>query len=127
MTHQKVKRSTSANGFAKRRNSWDRAMCAAPVLSLLPEMPAIYRSMGIPLRETFTGDNGLPWLVTVARPDLLLWQEWAVVMRSDPVQSAINRAARDGIRYRLEKTIAAPKSPVVEVYQRAGGNRGGRP
>lgn len=84
----------------------------------------IYREMGIPLSETFSINNGLPWLATVRRPDLFLWQEWAVVKGGDAVQSAVNRAGRYGIRYRLEKTIIEDKEPVIEIYRRIGGIHG---
>jgi hypothetical protein len=88
------------------------------ILTSFGDLTAIYREMGIPLRETFTADNGIPWVATVTRPDLFLWQEWAVVMGGDAAQSAVNRAGRYGIHYRLEKTIVAPRSPVVEIYRR---------
>ena len=84
-------------------------------------MTAIFRQIGVPLRETFTADNGVPWNATVKRPDLFLRQEWAVAMGGDEVQSALNRAARYGIRYRLEKTIVAGREPVIEIYRRIGG------
>ena len=84
----------------------------------------IYREMGIPLRETFSICNGLPWLATLERPDLFLWQEWAVVRRGDPVQTAIQRATRYGIRYRLELTIEKKDEPVIEIYRRIGGSHG---
>jgi hypothetical protein len=84
----------------------------------------IYREMGIPLRETFSINNGLLWNATIARPDLFLWQEWAVVKGGDPVQSAVNRAARYGIRYRLEKTIIEKDEPVIEIYRRIGDSHG---
>jgi hypothetical protein len=77
--------------------------------------------MGLPLRETFTADNGLPWIATVKRPDLFLGQQWAVVMGGDEVQTAVNRAGRYGIRYRLEKMIVAGREPVIEIYRRTGG------
>ncbi|PWU03498.1 MAG: hypothetical protein C5B51_18955 [Terriglobia bacterium] len=88
------------------------------ILTSFGDVTAIYREAGIPLRETFTGDNGVIWQATVTRPDLFLRQQWAVVMGGDAAQSAINRAGRFGIRYRLEKTIVAPKSPVIEIYRR---------
>ena len=59
-------------------------------------------------------------------PDLFLTQEWAVVRGGDPVQTAINRAARYGIRYHLEKTIIKEYEPVVEIYRRVGGVSHGR-
>ena len=84
----------------------------------------IYRVMGIPLRETFSICNGLPWQATLARPDLFLWQEWAVVRRGDEVQKGIERAAQYGIRYRLELAIAKKDESVIEIYRRVGGAHG---
>ena len=77
------------------------------------DFAGIYRYMGIPLRETFSVSNGLPWEATVRRPELWLRQEWAVVKRGDPVDRAIARAARFGIRYRLEKVIIEKDEPVI--------------
>jgi hypothetical protein len=88
------------------------------IISASGEFRAVYREMGIPLREAFTIDNDLPWLATIRRPELFLWQEWAIVQGGDPVQSAINRAGRFGIHYRLEKVIVARREPVVEIYRR---------
>jgi hypothetical protein len=84
----------------------------------------IFREMKIPLRETFTVVNGLPFLATVARPDLFLWQEWAVVKGGDDAQTAIGRAGKYGIRYRLETRIIEKNEPVVEIYRRVGGMHG---
>ena len=96
----------------------------AGILSASGEFRAVYRECGIPLRESFTVDNGLPWLAAVRRPDLFLREEWAVVMGGDAAQSGINRAGRYGIRYRLEKTIVVKGSPVIEIYRRIGGRHG---
>jgi hypothetical protein len=84
----------------------------------------IYRVMGIPLNETFSICNGLPWQATLERPDLFLWQEWAVVRRGDPVELALRRATRYGIRYRLELSIEKKDEPVIEIYRRIGGSHG---
>ncbi|MBZ5581422.1 MAG: glycosyltransferase family 39 protein [Acidobacteriia bacterium] len=84
----------------------------------------IYRVMGIPLRETFSICNGLPWQAALARPDLWLWHEWAVVKGGDAAQQGIERAAHYGIRYRLELRIAKKDEPVVEIYRRVGGPHG---
>ena len=91
------------------------------IITSFGDMTAIFREVGIPLRETFTADNGVPWSATVKRPDLFLRQQWAVVMGGDEVQSAVNRAARYGIRYRMEKMIVADREPVIEIYRRIGG------
>jgi hypothetical protein len=88
------------------------------IITSFGDLTGIYRQAGIPLRETFTGDNGLPWLATVRRPELLMWQEWAVAMRGDPVAAA---AVRDG-RYSLEKSIIVQGAPAIEIYRRTGGD-----
>ena len=81
-------------------------------------MQGIYREMGIPLRETFTGDNGLPFQATVLRPELFLHEEWVVTAAGDAAQSAVERAARHDIHYSLEKTIVIKDAPVIEIYRR---------
>jgi hypothetical protein len=88
------------------------------------DITGIYREAGIPLRETFTGDSGLPWLAAVKRPDLYLWQDWAVAMTGDDVEALLRSAARYGIRYRLEKVIAVKGAPAIEIYRRTGGIHG---
>jgi hypothetical protein len=100
-----------------------RYVPGAGIITSFGDLTGIFRTMGLPLRETFTADNGLPWQATILRPDLFLWQEWAVVTGGDPVQTAIYRAGRHGIRYRLEKMIVAGKDPVIEIYRRIGGPR----
>jgi hypothetical protein len=82
---------------------------------------AIYREMGIPIREVFTIDNGLPWQAAMKRPELWLHQEWAVAEGGDPVQSAVNHLALHGPCYRLEQSIIVKNAPVIEIYRRAGG------
>jgi len=81
-------------------------------------MQGIYREMGIPLRETFTGDNGLPFQAAVLRPELFLHEEWVVTVGGDPPQTAVERAARHDIHYSLEKTIVTKDAPVIEIYRR---------
>jgi len=94
------------------------------IVSVSGEFRAVYRELGIPLRESFSVTNGLPWLAAMRRPDLFLWQEWALVMGGDEAQSGVNRAGRYGIRYKLEKTIVEKDSPVIEIYRRIGGRHG---
>lgn len=94
------------------------------LLTCFGDLTGIYREAGIPLRYTFTGDNGIPFEATVTRPDLHLWQEWVVAMGGDPAQSAVLRAGRYGIRYELEDRIVVKDAPVIEIYRRTGGNHG---
>ena len=94
------------------------------IITTFGDVTGIYREAGIPLRETFTGDNGLPWLAALKRPDLFLWQDWAVAMAGDEIDKAIGNAARYGIRYRLVKLITVKGAPAVEIYRRTGGIHG---
>jgi hypothetical protein len=82
----------------------------------------IYRIAGIPLRETFSVDNGLPWDATMQRPELYLWEQWAVVRRGDEARAALDVANERGVRYELVKTIQEKDEPVIEIYRRAGGS-----
>lgn len=91
------------------------------IITSFGDLTGILREAGIPLRESFTEMNNIPWNATVTRPDLFLWQEWAIVEGGDPVQSGVNRAGRYGIHYRMEKQIFAKGEPVVEIYRRRWG------
>jgi len=119
------------NSVARREWTRQAAEFLAPrytqgsgILTTFGDITGIYRAAGIPLRDTFTECNGLPWLATVRRPELFLRQEWAVVKGGDQAQSGITRAALRGITYRLEKTIIVKGAPVIEIYRRTGGNHG---
>lgn len=94
------------------------------IITSFGDLTAIFRESGIPLRETFIQDNGVPWEATLHSPELLLWQEWAVAMEGDPVHEAVGRAAQYGIRYTLEKYIEVKGAPAVEIYRRTGGPHG---
>jgi hypothetical protein len=78
----------------------------------------VFRKAGIPLCETLTGDNGFAWQAAVLRPDVFLWEQWALVQGGDPVQTAINRARRRGPNYDLVKQIIVKGAPVIEIYER---------
>jgi len=83
------------------------------------DITGIYRSMGLPLRETLTWDNDLQWTAARWRPDLFLQERWAVCFGGDPVQTAINRALRHGPNYELVDRIAVKGAPVLEIYRRS--------
>jgi len=88
------------------------------ILTTCGDLTGIYREMRIPLRETFTCDNGLPYLATVLRPELYLHEQWVVSAGGGAAQSAVNRAAWYRIGYSLEKTIVVKDAPVIEIYRR---------
>lgn len=88
------------------------------IFTCFGDYTAIYRQAGISLRTTLTGDNEPHWQAAVLRPDLFLWEEWAVTMGGDQAQTAINRARRQGPYYALVKKIAVKGAPVIEIYRR---------
>jgi hypothetical protein len=81
-------------------------------------LTGILRAAGIPLREALDVDNGLFWDAVVSRPDLYLKQEWVIAQGGDGAQTAVNRAGRFGIAYRLQKQIVVKGQPVIEIYRR---------
>jgi hypothetical protein len=88
------------------------------------DLMGIYREAGIPLRETLNVSNDLPWDAALARPDLFMWQQWAVVKRGDRVSAAMLAAPRHGVRYALKFTISRKNEPVIDIYRRTGGPHG---
>ncbi|MDQ1473842.1 MAG: hypothetical protein QOJ99_5322, partial [Bryobacterales bacterium] len=82
------------------------------------DMTGIYRTLGIPLRDTLTGDSNPQFLMVQSRPDLFLWEDWAVVMGGDTVQGIIDRARLRGPRFELSDRIYVKGQPVIEIYHR---------
>jgi hypothetical protein len=75
----------------------------------------IYRVAGIPLAETFSVDNGLPWDAAMRRPQLYLWQDWAVARSNDELHAAIGT---DPGHWELQATFTAKDEPTIEIYRR---------
>jgi hypothetical protein len=88
------------------------------VFTSFSDLTGIFREAGVPLNETLTGDNGLRWHGAVLRPDLFLWEQWAVAIGGDPVQTAMFRAHRRGLRYELVQIVQVKGAPVIEIYRR---------
>jgi hypothetical protein len=86
------------------------------------ELTAIYRTLGIPLRDTLTGDNDVEWAGAVARPDLFLHTDWAVVTGGDTVQGVIDKARLHGPRYELMRRVTVKGAPAIEIYRRMDEN-----
>jgi len=89
------------------------------VFTSFGDVTGIFRTMGLPLRETLTWDNDPQWTAARRRPDLALYEEWAVCFGGDPVQSAINLALRQGPNYELVDRIVVKGAPVLEIYRRS--------
>jgi hypothetical protein len=88
------------------------------ILTGVGDLTGIYRQMGMPLRETFSLDNGLPFDATVLRPELFLHEEWIVSQGGGEAQTAAMRAGLRGREYRLEQTVIVKDAPVLEIYRR---------
>ncbi|MFN0167764.1 MAG: glycosyltransferase family 39 protein [Bryobacteraceae bacterium] len=88
------------------------------VFTTFGDVTGVFLEAGIPLRETLTWDNNPHWQAAVHRPDLFLWEEWAVALAGGPVQSCVLKAALNGPRYTLRKRILSKGAPAVEIYRR---------
>ena len=81
---------------------------------------AIYRELGIPLRETLSGDNGAIWGAATKGPDQFPHQAWAVVLAGDYAEKAVKNAGC----FTLEQTFKVNDAPEIHVYRRTGGVSG---
>lgn len=88
------------------------------IFGTLGDLAAVYREAGIPLREVLNEGNHPHWNAAVARPDLFLWEEWALAIAGDSVSTAILHAQRRGPRYVCVKMISVKGAPVIEIYHR---------
>jgi hypothetical protein len=84
------------------------------------DLTAIFPLARIPLVRTLHEGNRPYWDAAVARPEFFLHEEWAVALAGDKLATAVQRAERRGLRYRLVKSIAEKGAPVVEIYRREG-------
>jgi len=82
------------------------------------DMTAIYRTLGVPLRNTLTGDNDVEFTMATSNPQVFLHTDWAVVTGGDAVQSMIDRARREGPKYELMDRVTVKGEPALEVYER---------
>ena len=88
------------------------------ILTSFGDLTGIYLEADIDLRETLHSGNEPLWQAALNRPDLFLWQKWAVAYSGDPVATAILRARRDGPRFECVKMIAVRGAPVIKIYKR---------
>lgn len=91
-------------------------------LTSFGDLTPIYRTLGIPLERTLTGDNDLEFNAAMGRPDLFLHTDWAVVESGDAIQTMIDRARLHGPRYELERRVTVKGTRVIEIYRRANEN-----
>jgi len=79
------------------------------------DLTGIFARAGIPLRETFHEGNVPAWDGAVARPDLMLFEKWALGMQGDTVYRTVFRASP---RYELVRAINVPGAPTLYIWRR---------
>jgi hypothetical protein len=57
-------------------------------------------------------------MAALMRPDLFLWEEWALTISADSVATALLKLPRSGTHYELVKSIPAKGAPPIEIYHR---------
>jgi hypothetical protein len=84
------------------------------IVACFGDVTGIFQSAGIPLRETLHEGNVPAWDGAMARPDLMLDEEWAVGQKNDTVF----RAVAGSPRYWLVRAINVPGAPTVYIWRR---------
>jgi len=87
------------------------------ILMAFGDLPAVLREAGIPLRESLHQENQPAFQAAVARPDLALFEEWALAQAGDPVDKALNSPA-GRLRYELRHSVAVQGEPELRIYRR---------
>ena len=117
-------RESELNSVARR--AWTAAAAAylrpryqpgSGILLSFGDPTAILRASGIPIRESLHEGDLTLWDASVARPDLFLWQEWAIAVRGDRVSQAAARLRRGPRRYECVRIFAGAGSPPIEIWR----------
>jgi hypothetical protein len=82
------------------------------------DISGIFREAGIHFGRTLTWDDSPEWQAAVNRPDLFLWEDWAVAQCGDVVDETIHRARILGVHYDLATQISVPGAESIEIYHR---------
>ena len=85
------------------------------IFTMLGDEAGIYREAGIPLRQALTDGNEPAWMAAAARPDLFLYEKWAVAQGGDEVSKAV---AKMGNTYTRVDEIVEPGAPPLDIYRR---------
>ncbi len=84
------------------------------IVACFGDLTGIFARAGIPLRETLHEGNVPAWDAAMARPDRLLYEEWAVAQKGDTVFKAVSSSSR----YALVRAINVPGAPTVYIWRR---------
>jgi hypothetical protein len=91
----------------------------AGILFSFGDLTGVLREAGIPLREGLHDGNNPQFDATLARPDLMLREEWALAISGDQVASALRKLGQTGTRYERVRMVAVEGGPVIEIYRRS--------
>jgi hypothetical protein len=80
--------------------------------------PAIFRTLGIPFKRTLSLDNNPQFFMACNRPEIFLWEDWAIATGGDEIQTVVDNARLKGPRYELSERIIVKGEPVLEIYHR---------
>lgn len=81
----------------------------------------ILREAGIPLAESLHEGDGPMFRAAVARPDLFVWEEWAICLEGDRVSQAVARLKNGPRRFERVRTYPAPYARTVEIWRHIQG------
>ncbi len=82
------------------------------------DLTGVLREAGIPLRESLYDGNNPHFAAAIARPDLFLWEGWALAISGDQVATALLKLGRAGARYQCVKIVQVKGAPAIEIYRR---------
>ena len=88
------------------------------ILSSFGDVTGVYRTLGLPLRRTLTGDSPVEWDLATTSPRLSLHEDWALVNSGDDAQGILDRIRLAGPNYELQQRIIVKGVRVLEIYRR---------
>lgn len=91
------------------------------ILHSFGDLSGVFRRAGIPLRESLHEGNRPHWDAALSRPDLFLWEEWALAMSGDKVADMLWRLQRSGPYYECVRTITVKGAPAIHIFKRRTG------
>ena len=84
------------------------------IVACFGDISGVFARAGVPLRETLHEGNVPAWDGAMARPDLMLHEEWAVGQKDDTVFKAVARSPH----YWLVRAINVPGAPALYIWRR---------
>lgn len=82
------------------------------------DLTGVVREAGLPLRETLHEGNGAAWQGALQRPDISLFEEWAMCFKGDKISKALAAPMPGKTPYARVYAIQSPEGRVVEIWKR---------